>query len=899
MKISDLSQNWLKFSWEYRPSAFYFWNEDMEIDRIESMLSKMEKDQIREVLFHPVHGLTIEYLSDEFAKIYKNALKLAKKHNIKVWIYDEYSWPSGCVGGKLLREYPQYGGWYLSYENGIAKPKKSNRLHDGTTGAPWTQGERGYLDTLNYDAVNCFININYEKLKEICGEYWEDTIRGFFTDEPAAMIPDGEGSFWFIKALPWTEKLPQIFKEMNGYDIEPLYNDLFKNENSKLKTDYFKVVKYLHSTAYHKQIGDWCKKNNKEYTGHVGEDCLTMEVNFGGSIYQNLSNMTSPGVDFLNFNDPDQKIDEEIVASIAKHSSSDKPKKVYSESFGISRYSLTLKELYNKWTGLSVQRVNDIALMGMQHSTSSVRKRTYWPPFTEDEPWWDYYGAFRDSAARAMGISNLGKDIRKYAILYPQYELEQHAFDGSYNDIILKKVFSMIDFIEKSQNQYDWIFPEMLNTGKVVNGRIVFPKETYDGIVINNEIDYFETSKDILKTFENNGGKIISSFNETLEQPIWHNILKIDSSDKIRVYTYEYEDGYMIAIRNIGETNNEINVDLLDNTYYLNQWVPDQNKIYNVNSSFNKEIEFHSNVYFSITKEKISNEEYPKLLNKELDINFTFKAEKYNTAPFNSVQALHKDKGLIDLTKISANETSIFYKNNENLLNTNGFPTLSKDFFGAENIEFQCDFYMEDLCKIGIIGESKYIKDIELNGIKLNKPTRKEFIWDYTNVYYDFTDYVKLGNNSLKFTLGFEAWETSIINEAFFAFNPMPSVDVCLVGDFLFKNNKIYKYSDTKQKLPIDLSTEGFNNTYGKVILEGHFTKTSEMENIYINLNGDSPCQVLIDNKSIGSQIKDYIFSLENISNDTHNIKIILTGTSASLMDYERNNVWKLLSIIY
>lgn len=894
-----MSQNWLKYSWEYRPSAFYFWNEDMDEERIESMLSKMEADCIRECLFHPVHGLTQEYLSEEYCKIFRTALKLAKKHNIKVWIYDEYSWPSGCVGGKLLREHPEYNGWYLSFENNTAKPKPCKRLHDGTTGAPWTKGEIGYIDTLNNEAVQCFINMNYEKLKEISGEFWEDTVIGFFTDEPATMMPGTKGSFWEEKALPWTEKLPQIFKEINGYDIEPYYNDLFKDEHSELKEDYFKTVKYLHSNAYHRQISEWCKKNRKEYTGHTGEDYLTMQVNFGGSLYENLSNMTRPGVDFLNLNDPDMKIDQEIVASIAKHSSESTAKKVYCEAFGISRYTLCLEELYNKWTGLSVQRVNDIALMGMQHSTSGIRKRTYFPPFTEDEPWWDYYPQFRDSVARAMGLSNLGKDIRTYAILYPQYETQQHAYDFSYNNIIHKKVSDETEYIEKSQNQYDWIFPEILPKAKTENGKIIFPNETYDGIIAFDTIDYSETEKKILKSLEEKGAKIIRNSKETLNLPIWNNIINIQSDGKTRFYTYEYEDGYIIAIRNISENKSIINAEMKDCDYKLCQWLPYENKIYKINY-FNETLNPHTNIYLSVTKENISDETKPKLKGKTINSEFILKAETYNTAPFNSVRAKHKTKGYINLTLIPLNETfycNIFGKCDG--LNANGFPLLTEDFFGYENIEFECDFYMEDLCPIGIIGEKKYIKDIEINGNIAKCQSKDLFLWDFANVYFDLSDYVKLGKNTIKFTLGFQSWETSVRNDAFFSFKPMPSADVCLAGDFLFKNNKIYKYSNIKQKLPIDLSEEGFANTYGSTVLEGEFEKTEDMDFIFADFSGNSAIEILIDNVSLGAKIINAPYLLKHIPNGKHNIKIILTGTSASLMDCKEINQWKIFDVIY
>ncbi|MBQ0104986.1 MAG: hypothetical protein KBT47_02995 [Armatimonadetes bacterium] len=936
MKIKDLRNRWLKYSWQWRPSAFWFWNEDMDEERMETMLSGMERDGIRECLFHPVHGLTMEYLSEDFFEKYRKGLALAKKHGLKVWIYDEYSWPTGCVAGFLLRDHPEYKGWYLAYTDGVAEPKRSNRVHDGTTGAPWTWEQTGYIDTLNPDAMKCFLEMNYQKLKEGCGEYWDDVILGFFTDEPATMMPYDEGNFWNAPALPWTEELPRVFRELNGYDIEPHYNDLFLTEKNKYKEDYFKAVKYLHVNAYHKQIGDWCKANNKFYTGHLGEDSVHQQVRYGGSLYQCLSNMTHPGVDFLNFCDPDWKYDQEMVASVAKHSSDPcNPKPVYMEAYGISTYSLTLAEMYYKWQALALQRVNDIALMGMQQSTSSVRKRTYWPPFTEDEPWWDYYPVFRDAAARCQGISNLGKDIRKYAIMYPQYETEQYSTTVVVGDDPINiRVNALIDLVCSSQNQYDWIFPEILSQAKVQNGKVVFPNETYDAILATDEFEYFVSTQKELERLEKEGAKILRDLNlssffkkedkkgpeqgllsapiagggenfsansNILDAPFWADTVNISLDRKSRVYTYEYEDGFMIAVRNVSENSAEAVIECKDNNKNMSEWDPLTGSVYSTNL-IKRTMKPHSTIYISVTQDSLVSDAYPVIKSKNLDINLNIKPVKYNMAPFSSVKALHPEKGWIDITKVPAKDTSLgrfFAVKDSTILNSHPCPTLSDDFYKCENIKFSCDFTVRDKTKIGILGEGKYLKNVKINGISLPEPAKKEFIWDWTNVFYDFTDYIKIGENTAEFTLAFESWETSIRNEAFFAHYPMPSVDVCLAGDFIYKDGAVSTLPESKKSLPVNLSDEGFAYTYGKASLTGEFTKTDEMENLSLELVGDCACEIKIDGKTIGEAITEYIFSIKDIENGKHEIEIILTGVSASLMDAVKCNLWELVKIRY
>ena len=64
--LEAFSKDWLSLSREYRPSAFWFWNSDMDKARMREVVSEMAANDIREFLIHPVHGLEVEYLSDEF-----------------------------------------------------------------------------------------------------------------------------------------------------------------------------------------------------------------------------------------------------------------------------------------------------------------------------------------------------------------------------------------------------------------------------------------------------------------------------------------------------------------------------------------------------------------------------------------------------------------------------------------------------------------------------------------------------------------------------------------------------------------------------------------------------------------------------------------------------------------
>ncbi len=72
------------------------------------------------ILLHSKMGMEREYLSDDFWRKWSSWLKPPKERGY-VWLYDEYNWPSGVVGGKLLREHPEFMQRYLDYTIATAK----------------------------------------------------------------------------------------------------------------------------------------------------------------------------------------------------------------------------------------------------------------------------------------------------------------------------------------------------------------------------------------------------------------------------------------------------------------------------------------------------------------------------------------------------------------------------------------------------------------------------------------------------------------------------------------------------------------------------------------------------------------------------------------------------------
>ena len=99
----------------FKPVPFWSINSKLDLGEIKRQISEMNDFGLGGFIFHARAGLETPYLSDEWFEAVGVALEKAKELGLKVWLYDEYGWPSGFVGGKLLSDEENRAG-FLRYE---------------------------------------------------------------------------------------------------------------------------------------------------------------------------------------------------------------------------------------------------------------------------------------------------------------------------------------------------------------------------------------------------------------------------------------------------------------------------------------------------------------------------------------------------------------------------------------------------------------------------------------------------------------------------------------------------------------------------------------------------------------------------------------------------------------
>jgi hypothetical protein len=339
-------------SLNYTPSSvipFWFWNGNITKKEIKNQIELINGVGINELMIHARSGLEQEYLSEEWFELVGFALEELKKNDMKVWIYDEFDWPSGTAGGKVLEENPNLIAKNLKMEKVnetyfnlkknenfnvgkivsviiYEKDSKKNVKNDYCSEASCFFGslylnnsiylfyqdfghfkteykEEYYVDLLDSETTKIFIGLTHEEYYQRFKDYFQNTIVGFFTDEPG-FYSNIYGEY-DIGSIPWTDDFEHYFYELKGYDIKDYLYFIWKEGNSnisrKVRKDYFEVRNSLYSENYFETIRNWTREHNVLFSGHfLIEEDLSQIVLFEGDFFTPIKYFDVPGTDDIN-----------------------------------------------------------------------------------------------------------------------------------------------------------------------------------------------------------------------------------------------------------------------------------------------------------------------------------------------------------------------------------------------------------------------------------------------------------------------------------------------------------------------------------------------------------------------------------------------------------------------
>ncbi|MGH7953273.1 MAG: hypothetical protein ACREFE_15335 [Limisphaerales bacterium] len=363
------------------PFRFYsLWSINAALDqtRLRRQLDKLKIAGLDGVVFHPrFYTNKPPYLGKKYLAEVSDAILHAKSIGLAFWIYDENGWPSGTVGGQLLKKYPNDAQQWA--EIVTEKPERCLAEFEHAK-KRWFLGERigQGVDYFNPDLARHFLELTHERYRTgLKSEAWE-YIEAVFCDEPEFGLGHAYDSLSKHGAIPWTPKLPELFRQRYGEDLLPQISKIFfGGENSdEIRIQFWELLTDIFNESFTAPINQWCKRHGKLFTAHVkGEEHPLFQVPTNGSCDQFFRNLSLPSIDALE-RFPGNNFYPRLVASAAQQFGDGR---CMVEAFGGAGWGATPEDLERYLLWLGRHGLTDIVLHLSQYELNSAAIRD-WPP---------------------------------------------------------------------------------------------------------------------------------------------------------------------------------------------------------------------------------------------------------------------------------------------------------------------------------------------------------------------------------------------------------------------------------------------------------------------------------------------------------------------------------------
>lgn len=443
---------------EFSEVALWCWNDRLTDKELLRQLDALEAGGWQSFFIVAAPGLVTPYLSGEWMQKVKLVVEEADRRGMKAWLYDENIYPSGYAEGlvpaldthfrlKALmmrvaarpdRIAEEVAVFECDSERGeITNPVRIESGGDAKPGKVYLEfcqytasiGEGNLahmtaVDVLSPAAADAFIQCTYERYACSVGRWFGQTVAGVFTDEPQYLTGRRVDS----PALPWTDRLPEHFRRMHGYDLAECLPSLFFpwGRYAKVRVDFWRCVTDLFVGSWSRKIYEWCDKHGLMLTGHVmQEDTLTSQIEAVGAAMPHLEYMHAPGMDQLGLEAPEWMRGDRGIATIltVKQASSVAAQlgrqRVFCECFAASGQDMSFED--RKWIGdwLGALGVTMFCPSISPYSLRGNRKRFVPPALFFQQPWWEHNAVIADYYRRLSYSLSQGKAVRDVAVIHP------------------------------------------------------------------------------------------------------------------------------------------------------------------------------------------------------------------------------------------------------------------------------------------------------------------------------------------------------------------------------------------------------------------------------------------------------------------------------------------------
>ncbi|MGD0583557.1 MAG: glycosyl hydrolase [Bacteroidales bacterium] len=530
---------------EYTTAPFFVWNADITKDEIDKFLTDFKNAGSRQVFIHPRPGLITEYLSEKWFDLFKYTVRKGKELGMKIWIYDENSYPSGFAGGHVPAEMPESynqgeglemkrvenlpdttdkyfivlkeeNGVYSDITSALASEKGKfgeyclfYKIYNGKS--DW-YGGFSYVDLLYPGVTQKFIELTMTGYEKYAGDEFGKTVPGTFTDEPQIESPGG---------IRFTPDLFSEFRNRWGYDLKLFLPSLYEETGDwkRIRHNYTRTLLDMFISRWSKPWSEYCSSKNLKFTGHYWEhEWPNMQP--GGDNMAMYIYPQEPAIDMLfnQFNDSVPHAQFGNVRSVKELASAANQagrNRKLSETYGGSGWDLTFADMKRNGDWEFALGINQMNQHLTFFSMEGARKYDYPPTFDYHEPWWQDYKYLNDHYARLSLALSSGKQMNDILVLEPTtsaWMYDSYVKRNSRVDEIGQSFQSFITRLEKDQVEYDLGSESIIKTlGRVSRGKLIVGDASYLKVVIPPMMENLDKQTFIfLKQFISGGGTILA-----------------------------------------------------------------------------------------------------------------------------------------------------------------------------------------------------------------------------------------------------------------------------------------------------------------------------------------------------------------------------------------------------
>ncbi|XHR30657.1 MAG: hypothetical protein ACFUZC_08855 [Chthoniobacteraceae bacterium] len=489
-------QQWSQPSAEYSLCPFWFWNDALDENEILRQIADFQQHGVDAFVIHPRVGLPRDtgWLSEKLFSFMRVAVKEARRRGMWIMLYDEGMYPSGSACGQVVAQDPSFHVRGLVCTEGVPRPGAAvpedhqliatvrrnagdlvsifdqpvdaviRGLHYiGDESSPaLTEDEPPAADLLNPAAAQCFIDLVYGRFFAEFAEYFGNTIKAIFTDEPNPL-----SRLRTPGVMPGTRGILEQVNRYLGYDFTPHLPALWFDDEpdaERYRRDYAEAIAARLNETYYSPLSLWCEAHGVLLAGHPakpddighlryfhipGQDIVWRDVEPGKATALEGACSTMA----------------KAAASVAFHRGKQRNLNEFAGAFGPS---LTFHELQWLASWVLIRGCNLLVPHAFYYSMRGPRKAERPPDVGPNSSWWSEYPAWAGMARRLCWLNTIASPVCEVAILGHPTELPWKAAKACF----------------ENQIDFHYIEPDDLNSSTVSQGRLCIGEGQYAAIVV-------------------------------------------------------------------------------------------------------------------------------------------------------------------------------------------------------------------------------------------------------------------------------------------------------------------------------------------------------------------------------------------------------------------------------